>query len=147
MKNVILKNISLKLLNIILKIKELLIYYSSKPKTILNLIFLWGIPFYIFAIIIAKSLRFLPAFLDVTFSLVIIGYLFWHIFQVKKIMPKKAKLTQEEKLTLKASKRSLSKVAISKILLRESIFKFNPYVILIVLDIVFICHFCQMVFM
>lgn len=128
------------------KIFLLLEKVSQYPKTINSLAFIWGVPAYLLAMISAKILRFTPSFFDITISFVLLFYFIWHIIEVKKIKPKKSKLNKEENLKILAKEQQKGSPFLRKLLLKESIFKFNPYVVLIVIDIIFIAHFSQIIF-
>jgi hypothetical protein len=119
---------------------------SQYPKTINTLAFIWGAPVYLLAMVSAKILRFIPSFFDITISLALVSYFIWHIIEVKKIKPKEPKLSKEEKLKILAKGQQNSSPFLRKLLLKESIFKFNPYIVLIVIDIIFIAHFSQVLF-
>jgi len=135
-----------KLLAIAKKIFLLLEKVSQYPKTINSLAFLWGAPVYLLAMISAKILRFTPSFFDIIISFVLVFYFIWHIIEVKKIKPKKPKLNKEEKLKILAKGQQKGSPFLRKLLLKEAIFKFNPYLVLIVIDIIFIAHFSPIIF-
>jgi hypothetical protein len=135
-----------KLLAIAKKIFFLIGKVSQYPKTINSLAFIWGAPVYILAMISAKILRFIPSFFDITISSALVIYLIWHIIEVAKIKPKKLKLSKGEELKILAKEQQKGSPFLRKLLLKESIFKFNPYVVLIVIDIIFIAHFSQIIF-
>lgn len=128
------------------KILFLLEKVSQYPKTINSLAFIWGAPAYLLAMISAKILRFTPSFFDITISFALVFYFIWHIIQIRKIKPKKSKLTKEENLKILAKEQQKGSPFLRKLLLKESIFKFNPYVVLTVIDIIFIAHFSQIIF-
>ena len=134
-----------RLLTLVKKIFLLLEKVSQYPKTINSLAFIWGAPVYLLAMISAKILRFTPSFFDITISFALLFYLIWHIIEVKKIKPKKLKLSKEEKLKILAKEQQKGSPFLRKLLVQQSIFKFNPYVVLIVIDLVFIAHFSQII--
>ncbi len=104
----------------------------------------WGIAAYIFFFFVVKwlidgldvqILKFLLAALSV-------AYFSWHIYAVYKCKPKKEKLTKEQREELKKNRaKNLSTSFARKLLLQESLSKWDPVTITIVTDLFFVITF------
>jgi hypothetical protein len=103
-----------------------------------NLIYYWGITAYLISyfiidrIIQINNIR----FIDITISLLTIAFFIWHIYAIKKCSPKKPKLTKEEKQAIREqARRELGKKLLRKLFLQESITKWDPAFITIIVDV------------
>lgn len=108
----------------------------------------WGIPAYLFFFFIVRQLIFAIDFfaVDLILSSFVIVYCSWHIFALIKCKPKKVKLTKEEKEELKKNRaKRLSKSFVKKLLLQESISRWDPISITIAADVYFILLFLERV--
>jgi hypothetical protein len=108
----------------------------------------WGIPVYLFFFFVVRELIFAIDFFAVglILSSFVIMYCAWHIFALIKCKPKKVKLTKEQKLELKKDRaKRLSKSFVKKLLLQESISKWDPISITIAVDVYFILLFVERV--
>lgn len=117
---------------------------SRGQEEIKTLIRYWGIPAYlIFYFVINWIVNAVDLFvIDLLLSSIAVIYFSWHIFAMFKCKPKKPKLTKEERVALKKERRkNLSKSFARKLLLQESISKWDPVTITIVLDLYFVLLF------
>jgi hypothetical protein len=118
-------------------------------ESITTLIRWWGIPAYLitFFVISRIILAYDQRFVDVTISLLTAVYFIWHIFALKKCSPKKPKLTKEEKALLKReARKNFGKKVLKKLLLQESLTKWDPVIVTMVIDIIFITQFLGYIF-
>ncbi len=80
--------------------------------------------------------------LDIIISVMSIIFFSWHIYVLKKCSPKKPKLTPEEKkLKRIEARRNFARSFMRKLLLRESITKWDPIFITMVIDVLCISTF------
>lgn len=106
----------------------------------------WGfIGYLVFYFIVNKLVQFNKiAVIDIFLSSLAIVYFSWHIFALKKCSPKKPKLTKEEKKALKIKNEGqFWKSFMRKLLLQESITKWNSVSVLIALDLLYIVIFLE----
>ena len=104
----------------------------------------WGIPAYIFFFFFVKWLieRVDVQVLDVLLAALSVAYFSWHIYAVYKCKPKKEKLTKEQREELKKNRvKNLSSSFVRKLLLQESLSKWDPVTITIVVDLFFVITF------
>jgi len=104
----------------------------------------WGIIAYVvtFFVIDRIVMKVDNRAVDVAFSSLVVIYFVWHIFVLKKCSPKKPKLSKEEKAYLKQqARKDLGKKILRKLLLQESLTKWEPVTVTIVIDIIFITQF------
>jgi hypothetical protein len=104
----------------------------------------WGIAAYLFFYFIVKKLMDSTnlKFLDVIIAAFSIVYFSWHIYAMYKCKPKKTKLTKEEKNKMKKDRvKRLSRSFTRKLLLQESVSKWDPVTITIVADLFFVLTF------
>lgn len=104
----------------------------------------WGILAYalfylvIDTIIIKVNYR----FFDLILSWIGVIYFAWHIYVLIKCSPKKPKLTAEEKKKIREEKwRNAPRSFMRKLLLQESISKWNPVTMTIAADLLFLTNF------
>jgi predicted membrane protein len=113
-------------------------------ETVHNLIWWWGAVGYLVAyFIIDKIIKINHfKFIDVTISLLAVVYFSWHVYALKKCAPKKPKLSKEEKKRLsEEARKDMGKRFMRKLLLQESITKWDPIFITIVIDLFCIANF------
>lgn len=113
-------------------------------ETINNLIYYWGITAYLVSYFIIDRIIKINniLFIDITLSLLTTAYFMWHIYALKKCSPKKPQLTKEEKEAIRAERRrDFSKRFFRKLFLQESITKWDPVFITIVVDLFSIAVF------
>lgn len=113
-------------------------------ETTSNLIRWWGIVAYLLSYFVVDRLILgvNNRSLDVTLSVIGIIYFSWHIYVLRKCSPKKPKLSKEEKEYLKRqARKGLGKKILRKLFLQESVTNWNPVVVTIVIDVLFITHF------
>lgn len=118
-------------------------------ESINTLIYRWGLISWIVAYFIANKLvRMIDLrFTDVLISIVAASYFIWHIYVLRKCSPKKPKLSKEEKRKLREeSRKDLGKRMMRKLLLQESIKKWDPIVVTMVIDAFCMAHFLGYVF-
>ncbi len=104
----------------------------------------WGIPAYIFFYFVIDWLINVTNIfiIDLVFSSLAVIFFAWHIYAMFKCKPKKKKLTKEEKEELRKDRaKRLSKSFIRKLTLQESISKWDPITVTIVLDFYFVFLF------
>ncbi len=109
-----------------------------------NLIYWWGFISYFFfyfiidKIILAVDLR----LIDIVLSAIGIIYFAWHIYALKKCSPKKPKLTEEEKKKLHEDRwGKAGRAFMRKLFLQEPITKWNPIIMTMVVDLLFLLKF------
>lgn len=118
---------------------------TDGKETTSNLIFKWAIPSYLISYFIVNKaiLAVNSTFFDLLLSILAIIYFAWHIYALRKCSPKKAKI-DKKKLSDK-EKRELGRERrrrfIRKLLLKESISKWDPIFMTYVMDIFCIAHF------
>lgn len=118
-------------------------------ESINTLIYRWGLVGWIVAYFIAnKLIRMIDLrFVDVLISIAASGYFIWHIYVLRKCSPKKPKLSKEEKRKLREeSRKDLGKRMMRKLLLQESIKKWDPIVVTMVIDAFCMANFLGYVF-
>ncbi len=104
----------------------------------------WGIGAYIFFYIVVRgTIKLIDVkFVDIILSSIAVIYFMWHIYAVKKCSPKKPKLTKEEKaLNRQKYFSNLPKAFMRKLFLQEPISKWNPIMMTIVVDLLFLLQF------
>jgi predicted membrane protein len=130
--------------NIFSKIKESFKAALSGQETTNNLIRWWGVIAYLVAFFIFDgAIKMLNIYaVTVVLSVIAIIYFTWHIYVLKKCSPKKPKLTKEEKQKIKEEKRKeLGKKMMRKLFLQESITKWDPIFVTMVIDAFCIAQF------
>jgi len=114
-----------------------------------HLIYWWGVIGYLVAYFILDRLVKLSSFrsIDIIISLLTSFYFIWHIYVLRRCSPKKPKLSKEEKKALREeARRNFSKKVLRKLLLQESITKWNPVLVCTVTDVFCIATFLDYVF-
>ena len=109
-----------------------------------NVIRYWGIIAYLVTyFIVNKAVIAIDIhFIEVSISVLTIVYFSWHIFAIRKCSPKKVKLSKEEKKRKKIeNKHNRAKSIMKKLLLQESISKWNSVKMAIVMDLFCIATF------
>ncbi len=113
-------------------------------ETINNLIRWWGIVGYLVVFfVVNKAIKLIHVhFAVVTISALVICYFSWHIYALKKCSPKKIKLSKEEKKKIsEENHKELGKKLVRKFFLQESVTKWNPVLVSIVIDAYCIAQF------
>ncbi len=108
----------------------------------------WGINSYLVSYFILERviLSVNNRIVDVIISMLLVIYFSWHAYFLKKCAPKKPKLSKEEKEYLKKeARKNLGKKILRKLLLQESITKWNPITFVLMLDLLCIAHFLSYV--
>jgi hypothetical protein len=121
----------------------------SGKENISTLIYRWGIAGWVIAYFISNKLIKMIniSAMDILISSVTSFYFVWHIYVLKKCSPKKLKLSKEEKRKLrKESRKDFGKKFMRKLLLQESITKWDPVFVTIAIDAFCIAHFCNYIF-
>ena len=126
--------------NLLNKIKKSFKLAMAGKETVFNLIWWWGATaFFLSYFVVNKLILAIDyRFIDITISILAIIYFAWHFYVLKKCAPKKKKLTKEEK---KQRKKEFGRRFLRKLLLQESITKWDPVVIVLVLDVFSMAHF------
>lgn len=104
----------------------------------------WGLLAYAFFYLIVDTviLKVDSKFVDLLLSWIGIVYFIWHIYAVIKCSPKKPKLTKEEKKKIREEKwKNAPRSIMRKLLLQESISKWNPVTMCIATDLLFFTNF------
>ncbi len=107
------------------------------------LIWYWGVISYLFSYVVVNWLiRVLsfPRLLSVAISLLAVIYFAWHIFAMYKCRPRKKDLKSHYN-TSTNHKNVAYKSFVRKIFLKEPWFKWNPVVVIIVIDVIFLLYF------
>jgi len=126
------------------KIESSFFLSMAGKETVRNLIWRWGLIAYLSAYFVFDNLIQVIDWnpFDVMICLVMIVYFAWHIYVLRKCAPKKPKLSKEEKKRLRLeNRRQMGKKIMRKLLLQESITKWDPVVVAIVIDLFCIAHF------
>ena len=113
-------------------------------ESISNLTKWWGVIGYLVTYFIIEKIVMAvdSRFVDVALSVSVILYFSWHIYALKKCSPKKPKLSKEEKQYLKIqARKDLGKKFLRKLLLQESLTKWNPITVCMVIDVLCIACF------
>jgi hypothetical protein len=111
-----------------------------------NLIWWWGSIGYFVAFFVADRVVKISniKFVDVSVSLLMVVYFSWHFYVLKKCAPKKPKLSKEEKRILREEARKiLGKKLMRKFFLQESITKWDPIFVALVIDVFAIASFLE----
>lgn len=109
-----------------------------------KLVWWWGLMGYLVAYFIVDRLIRINnlAFIDSVLSLLMVAYFSWHVYVVKKCSPKKPKLSKEEKKKLREeSRKDFGKRMMRKLFLQESITKWDPAFVSIIVDLFCIASF------
>lgn len=109
-----------------------------------NMIWWWGVMGYLIAYFIIDKIIKVNNFIaiDVIISLLATVYFIWHIYALKKCSPKKPKLSKEEKRKMREeARKNFGKSLARKLFLQESITKWDPVFITMVLDLFCIANF------
>ena len=123
---------------------------ASKGNEEINiLIWCWGLSAYVLSYFVfdqfIKNIN--SVFVDNTVGVVVSIFFMWHIFVLKKCTPKKQKLSKEEKKKLREKgRKEFGKKFLRKLLLQESITKFDPIFVTMVIDAYCIAHFMGYLF-
>ena len=118
-------------------------------ETVHNVIWWWGAIGYLSAyFIIDYVVKTSDLYsVDVMVSLLAIVYFSWHIYVLKKCSPKKPKLSKKEKEILKAeARKDRGKRIMRKLFLQESITKWDPIFVTMVIDLFCIANFVDCIF-
>ena len=109
-----------------------------------NLIFWWGIPAYLLTYFVLNKLVYLvnSNLFDKALSVLVIIYFIWHIYAVRRSVPKKPRISKEEKKRIKLQKKKdFGKNFMRKLLLQESITKWDSAFVSHMVDLLVIVHF------
>ncbi|MES2961863.1 MAG: hypothetical protein V4694_05710 [Pseudomonadota bacterium] len=121
---------------------------TKGEESVHNMIWWWGICGYIVAFFIADRIVKVSdsRVIDILVSLLMVVYFCWHFYAMRKCTPKKPKLSKEEKKRLREEKRKdFGKRMARKFFLQESITKWDPVFIVLVIDVFSIATFLQYV--
>ena len=113
------------------------------------IVYWWGYIAYLFAFFVADKLVKINSLhsVDIIISATMVIYFSVHLYALKKCAPKKPKLSKEEKLKLREdSRKDFNKRLVRKLLLQESIKKWNPIFVTMVIDAFCMAHFLGYVF-
>lgn len=109
-----------------------------------NLIYWWGfISYLIFYFIIDEIILLVDLrLIDIVLAAIGVIYFTWHIYALKRCSPKKPKLTDEEKKKLQEDRwRKAGRAFMRKLFLQEPITKWNPIIMTMVVDLLFLLKF------
>lgn len=120
---------------------------ASRGEESLNALTWWGVIIYIFSLFILET-RILPkiSFLPLAFAIDLTALLFfiWHIYVIRKCLPKEAKLSKEDKKIIALQNRlERPQKILRKIFLQEAMFNIKNSTILVILDLFFIISYLQ----
>lgn len=106
-----------------------------------TVIWIWGGAAYLLSILANKIVFWNKiSFFDFLISAAVIAYFTTHIIITKRCAPKKTPLTKEEKEALKHDR---AKRFFRKLFLQESVTKWNPVMVAIVIDLYIILSFAE----
>ncbi|MBU6339644.1 MAG: hypothetical protein KGQ36_06735 [Rickettsiales bacterium] len=118
-------------------------------ETVNIMIYRWGLFAWIVAYFVINKLIMLVniRFFDILVSIIAAAYFAVHIYALRKCTPKKPRLSDEEKKKMKEeARKDFGKKVARKLLLQESITKWNPVTVTTVVDLLCITHFLGYVF-
>jgi hypothetical protein len=121
---------------------------TKGEESVHNMIWWWGICGYMVAFFIANRIVKISdsRIIDILVSLLMVIYFGWHFYAMRKCAPKKPKLNKEEKKRLREERRKdFGKRLARKFFLQESITKWDPIFIVLVIDVFSIATFLQYV--
>ena len=113
-------------------------------ETVKNLLWWWGGVAYLVTYFITDRLisSVDSRFVDVLLSVLTVVYFAWHFYVLRKCAPKKPKLSKEEKKKLRIeARKELGKKFLRKLFLQESITKWDPVFMCLVVDVFCVARF------
>ena len=119
---------------------------TKGEETVHNMIWWWGFCGYVVAFFIADRIVKISdsRIIDILVSLLMVIYFGWHFYAIRKCAPKKPKLSKEEKKRLREeARKDFGKKLARKFFLQESITKWDPIFIALVIDVFSIATFLQ----
>jgi hypothetical protein len=119
---------------------------TKGEESVHNMIWWWGVCGYMVAFFIANRIVKVSdsRIIDILVSLLMVIYFGWHFYAIKKCAPKKPKLSKEEKKKLREeARKDFGKRLARKFFLQESITKWDPIFIVLVIDVFSIATFLQ----
>jgi len=119
---------------------------TKGEESVHNMIWWWGVCGYMVAFFIANRIVKVSdsRIIDILVSLLMVIYFAWHFYAMRKCAPKKPKLSKEEKKRLREERRKdFGKRLARKFFLQESITKWDPIFIVLVIDAFSIATFLQ----
>lgn len=130
--------------NVISKIEDSFTRAMKGEESVNIVIWWWGIIAYLFAyFVLDKTIKAVDIrAIDILISLLATIYFCWHFYILRKCRPKQPKLSKEEKKIQKMKNRKeFGKKFLRKLFLQESITKWDPILITLVIDVFCIAHF------
>ena len=121
---------------------------TKGEESVHNMIWWWGVCGYIVAFFFANRIVKVSdsRIIDILVSLLTVIYFVWHFYAMRKCAPKKPKLSKEEKKKLREeARKNFGKKLARKFFLQESITKWDPIFIVLVIDVFSIATFLQYV--
>jgi hypothetical protein len=121
---------------------------TKGEESVHNMIWWWGVCGYMVAFFIANRIVKVSdsRIIDILVSLLMVIYFGWHFYAMRKCAPKKPKLSKEEKKRLREeARKDFDKKLVRKLFLQESITKWDPIFIVLVIDVFSIATFLQYV--
>ena len=121
---------------------------TKGEESVHNMIWWWGVCGYMVAFFIANRIVKVSEsrIIDILVSLLMVIYFGWHFYAMRKCAPKKPKLSKEEKKRLREeARKDFDKKLVRKLFLQESITKWDPIFIVLVIDVFSIATFLQYV--
>ena len=119
---------------------------TKGEESVHNMIWWWGVCGYMVAFFIVNRIVKVSdsIIIDIIVSLLMVIYFVWHFYAMRKCAPKKPKLSKEEKKKLREeARKDLGKKLARKFFLQESITKWDPIFIVLVIDVFSIATFLQ----
>lgn len=130
--------------NVILKIEDSFKRAIKGEESVNIIIWWWGVIAYLFAyFVVDKMIKSIDIrAIDILVSLIAVIYFCWHFYVLRKCRPKKPKLSKEErKIQKMKNRKEFGKKFLRKLFLQESITKWDPILITLVIDVFCIAHF------
>ena len=121
---------------------------TKGEESVHNMIWWWGVCGYLVAFFIVNRIVKVSdsRIIDILVSLLTVIYFVWHFYAMRKCAPKKPKLSKEEKKKLREeARKDFGKKLARKFFLQESITKWDPIFIVLVIDVFSIATFLQYV--
>jgi hypothetical protein len=130
--------------NVFHKIENSFKLAMQGKETVHTVLWWWGVLGYLTAYFVLEPMivKVDSYFIDVLIAALGSVYFAWHFYVLKKCAPKKPKLSEEEEQRLRLElRRDLPKKIMRKLLLQESVTKWDPIFMALVVDVFCVARF------
>ncbi len=134
--------------NLVDKIENSFMAALRGEEQIKILIRYWGMIAYLFFYFVVRKImeKVDSAVVDYGLDGFAVIFFIWHIYVMKRCSPKKPKLSKEEKKARrKEAIKNAPRAFMRKLFLQEPITKWNPILMTIVMDLLFLLHFLNFI--